>query len=105
MKDSVKIIPERVRKVSLLEKKTLVERGLKLNEEAGELAAEILKYRGLKDAGGKMKKEILYDLRLEIVDVLLMSYDLLVYTKTSEECIRKIMNSQLDKWDKQNQKE
>jgi NTP pyrophosphatase (non-canonical NTP hydrolase) len=100
MKESVKIIPERVRKVSLLEKKTLVERGLKLNEEAGELAAEILKLRGLKGAKGKTKKEILYDLHLEAVDCLLMSMDILVHTGASEGRIRSIMESQLDKWTK-----
>jgi NTP pyrophosphatase (non-canonical NTP hydrolase) len=98
MKSFVSIIPKRVKKVSLLERKTLVERGLKLNEEAGELAAEILKYRGLKGAKGKTKKEILYDLHLEAVDCLLMSMDILVHTGATEKRIRTIMNDQLDKW-------
>jgi NTP pyrophosphatase (non-canonical NTP hydrolase) len=96
----MKIIPNRVRKVSRLEKKTLVERGLKLNEEAGELAAEILKYKGLKGAKGKTKKEILYDLHLEAVDCMLMAMDVLVHTNATNARIRKIMNDQLDKWSK-----
>ncbi len=91
-------IPLKVRKVSLLETKTLAERGLKLNEEAGELAAEILRYKGLKGAKGKTKEEILYDLHLEAVDCLLMSMDILVHTGASEKRIKKIMDSQLRKW-------
>ncbi len=91
-------IPTRVKKVSRRETKTLVERGLKLNEEAGELAAEILRFEGLKGARGKSKKEILYDLHLEAVDCLLMSMDILVHTGASEKRIRGIMESQLDKW-------
>jgi NTP pyrophosphatase (non-canonical NTP hydrolase) len=94
------IIPHRVKKVSRLEKKTLVERGLKLNEEAGELAAEILKLEGLKGANGKTRKQILYDLHLEAIDVMLMAQDVLVHTGATEERIEKIMNSQLDKWKK-----
>ena len=91
-------IPKRVRKVSKLEKKSLVARGLKLNEEAGELAAEILKLEGMKGAKGKTRKEILYDLHLEAIDCMLMSMDILVYTGATEKRIAAIMNSQLDKW-------
>lgn len=92
-------IPKRIKKISRLEKKTLVERGLKLNEEAGELAAEILKLKGLKGSS-KSKKEILYDLHLEAIDCLLMAMDILVHTKASEKRIEQIMNSQLDKWER-----
>jgi NTP pyrophosphatase (non-canonical NTP hydrolase) len=92
-------IPKRVKKISRLEKKSLVERGLKLNEEAGELAAEILKLKGLKGSS-KSKKEILFDLHLEAIDCLLMAMDILVHTKASEKRIEQIMNSQLDKWER-----
>lgn len=92
------IIPKRVRKVSLLEKKSLSNRGVKLFEEAGELAAEILRLQGMKGAKGKKKEEILYDLHLEAVDTLLMAMDILVHTGASTERINKIMNKQLDKW-------
>ena len=77
----------------------MVERGLKLNEEAGELAAEILKLKGLKGSS-KSKKEILFDLHLEAIDCLLMAMDILVHTKASEKRIEQIMNSQLDKWER-----
>jgi len=93
-------IPKRVRKVSKLETKSLVARGLKLNEEAGELAAEILKLEGMKGARGKSRKEILYDLHLEAIDCLLMAMDILVHTGATEKRINQIMNSQLDKWAK-----
>ena len=91
-------IPNKVKKVSRLEKKSLVARGLKLNEEAGELAAEILKLKGMKGRKGKSKTEVLYDLHLEAVDCLLMSMDILVHTGATEKRINAIMDSQLAKW-------
>jgi hypothetical protein len=91
-------IPKRVKKVSKMEKKSLVERGLKLNEEAGELSAEILRWEGLKGTRGKTQKEIMYDLHLEAVDCLLMAMDILVHTGATERRIKAIMDSQLDKW-------
>lgn len=93
-------IPDRVKRVSKLETKNLVERGLKLNEEAGELAAEILRYKGLKGSKGRSKEEILYDLHLEAVDCLLMAMDILNHTGADEERINKIIDSQLEKWEK-----
>lgn len=92
-------IPNRIRKISNLEKKTLIGRGLKVCEEAGELAAEILKLKGMKGSS-KTKKQILYDLHLEAVDCLLMAMDVLVHTKASEKRINQIINSQLDKWER-----
>ena len=93
-------IPKNVRRVSKLEKKTLIERGLKLNEEAGELAAEILRIKGKKGSRGKTKKEILYDLHLEAVDCMLMAMDNLVHTEASDKRINSIIDSQLEKWSK-----
>ena len=92
------IIPKKVREVSLLEKKTLIERGLKLNEEAGELAAEILRLEGKKDSEGKSQDQILYDLHLEAVDCLLMAMDILVHTNASKKRIELIIDRQLNKW-------
>ena len=92
------VIPQKVRKVSKLEKKTLSERTVKLMEEAGELAAEVLRYQNLKGAKGKKKAEILYDLHLEAVDTLLMAMDILTYTGATTKRINKIANIQLAKW-------
>jgi NTP pyrophosphatase (non-canonical NTP hydrolase) len=93
-------IPKRVAEISRREKKSLVSRGLKLNEEAGELAAEILKLVGEKGAKGKTQKEILADLHLEAVDCMLMAMDILVHTGATEKVIAKIMKKQLNKWEK-----
>ena len=93
-------IPKQVRKVSKLEKRSLLARGLKLNEEAGELSAEILKLLGEKGRKGKTKSEVLDDLRLEGIDCLLMSMDVLCHVGTTDKQITKIMNSQLKKWEK-----
>lgn len=91
-------IPKKVRQVSKLERRSLLARGLKLNEEAGELAAEILKYLGEKGKNGKTKEEVLDHLRLEGIDCLLMSMDILCHVGTSDKQITSIMNSQLAKW-------
>ena len=91
-------IPKQVRKVSKLEKRSLLARGLKLNEEAGELSAEILKFLGEKGRKGKTKLEVLDHLRLERIDCLLMSMDILCHIGTSDKQITDIMNSQLAKW-------
>ena len=93
-------IPKQVRKVSNLEKRSLLARGLKLNEEAGELSAEILKLLGEKGRKGKTKSEVLADLHLEGVDVMLMAMDVLCHTGATDKVITKIMNSQLKKWEK-----
>jgi NTP pyrophosphatase (non-canonical NTP hydrolase) len=101
MKDSNPIIPHKIREISLLETKTLVERGLKLTEEVGELAAEILKFEGLKPTNGKSGIDVLQALRLEAVDCMLMSMDILAYTQTTDDRIKEIIESQLEKWKSQ----
>lgn len=92
-------IPKRVKRVSKLETKSLIARGLKLNEEAGELAAEILKLEGMKDAKEATREEILYNLHLEAIDCLLMSMDILIHTGATKKRINAIIKSQLDKWE------
>lgn len=96
----MKIIPKRVVEVSKREKKSLDRRGLKLCEEAGELAAEILKYLGEKGSNGKTKKQILAALHLEAVDCMLMAWDILVHTGATDKTVSKIMKRQLNKWER-----
>jgi NTP pyrophosphatase (non-canonical NTP hydrolase) len=93
-------IPKRVAEVSKREKKSLSDRLVKLTEEVGELAAEILKYQGKKGCNGKSKKQVLAALHLEGVDVMLMAMDILVHTGATEKIIAKIMKKQLNKWEK-----
>jgi hypothetical protein len=90
--------PEKLRKISTADRRELSPRFIKLFEEAGEAAAEYLKLTGHKGRKGKTRQETLDHLRLELVDCLIMTLDLLVATKTSEEQVSEIMTSQLDKW-------
>lgn len=91
-------IPKKVIKVSNLETRDIIARGLKLGEEYGELSAEILKITGHKGNNNKSKKQILSALHLEAVDCLLMSMDILIYTGASNKIINSIMDRQLSKW-------
>lgn len=98
MKRIAPIIPKAVRKVSKLETKSLTARGVKLMEEAGELAAEILRVEGEKNFKGKSKEQVLYDLHLEAVDTMLMAMDILVHTGATDKRIKEIMKNQMEKW-------
>lgn len=95
------IIPNKVKRVAKIENKSLHARTVKLMEEVGELAAEVLRLHGEKGARGKSYEAILDDAKLEAVDCMLMSMDILVRLDASEEEISSIMNSQLKKWEKQ----
>lgn len=63
---------KKMKKLNKVERKSLVEKALKLNEEAGELSAEILKLQGRKGTNGKKRPEIVYDSLLELADIQLM---------------------------------
>ena len=54
------------------ERKTLSEKALKLTEESGELAAEILKLMGRKGTHGKTLPKVKFDALLELADIQLM---------------------------------
>ena len=90
-------VPRKLKRISRLEPKSLAERGLKLCEENGELAAEIFKLLGKKKTN-QTKKETLEHLREEAVDCLIMALDILVKVKTSDKTINRILNAKLDKW-------
>lgn len=92
-------IPAKIRRVALLEKKSLITRGLKLCEEAGELAAEILKYEGEKGSKGKNREQILYDMHLECIDCYLMIMDILVKSGATNKRINTLIDQQLAKWE------
>jgi NTP pyrophosphatase (non-canonical NTP hydrolase) len=91
-------IPKRLKQVVHKDTKPLVARGLKLCEESGELAAEILKYQGYKGTPDD-QDEILDHLHLEAVDVMIMAMDILVTTGAKNKKITAIMESQLTKWE------
>jgi hypothetical protein len=54
------------------EQKNIIEKNAKLNEEVGELSAELLKMCGLKGSKGKTLAEIKYEALLECADCFLM---------------------------------
>ncbi len=90
-------IPRKLRIISKREPKTLVERGLKLTEENGELAAEIFKLIGKKKTN-QTKKETLAHLKEEAVDCLIMAMDILVKVGVTDKEITKLLKAKMDKW-------
>jgi NTP pyrophosphatase (non-canonical NTP hydrolase) len=75
----------------------IVDKGLKLSEEVGELAAEILKLRGIKFTElneQEIKKKIL----LESCDVLIMIFSIMYEMNFSKEEIVEMTKSQIEKW-------
>lgn len=86
------------------DKGTLVERGLKLSEEVGELAAEILKsvdYKYHKNTPDEIRTGIL----LESVDCMIMVFDILNKAGYSKSDIMTMTLSQLNKWKNQTYKQ
>lgn len=95
------LIYDLVRKHSEMESKGgLLERGLKLSEESGELSAEILKSVGFK-YHKNTPDEIRQGILLESVDCLIMVFDILNCGGYSREEILEMAESQLAKWKKQ----
>lgn len=90
-------IPKKLRKISKLTEKNLVERLAKLTEESGELAAEILKYKGLKQTD-KTVKEVRADLEEEAVDTLIMGLDIVAYLEMSDTKVRRLLSKKMKKW-------
>lgn len=79
------------------EKFGIVERGLKLSEESGELAAEILKLIGFKNSE-LGKEQIKQDMLLESVDCLIMVFDIMTYMGFTKQQIVDMSEKQVNKW-------
>jgi hypothetical protein len=82
---------------SKYEKHGLIERGLKLGEEYGELSAEILKLKGYKRTT-EVEDEINYNILLESTDCLIMIFDIMAHMKFSKEQICDMAEKQINKW-------
>lgn len=80
-------------------KKLLVERVVKLTEEVGELAAEVLIENGYSN---KYRKPGLVEknIRTEAVDCLIMVLDILNFVGATKEDINKLVNKKVNKWEK-----
>ena len=92
-------IPSKLKRISKKEKRSLLARALKANEEAGELSAEVLKLEGEKGRNGKTEKEVREHLWLEAIDTLTVCMDILVATGATQKKIDEIFNQQMDKWE------
>jgi hypothetical protein len=90
-------IYELIQNVSSLEKFGLLERVCKLQEEVGELSAEVLKQIGFKHHNETIDK-IRENILLEAVDCLIMSMDILSQQGFSKKEIIDKANSQIKKW-------
>jgi hypothetical protein len=82
---------------SKYEKHGLIERGLKLGEEYGELSAEILKLKGYKRTT-EDEGRINYNILLESTDCLIMVFDIMAHMGFTKEQICDMAEKQVNKW-------
>lgn len=82
---------------SKYEKHGLLERGLKLGEEYGELSAEILKLKGYKKTT-EDEGRINYNILLESTDCLIMVFDIMTHMGFTKEQICDMAEKQVNKW-------
>ena len=82
---------------SKYEKHGLIERGLKLGEEYGELSAEILKLKGYKRTT-EDEGRINYNILLESTDCLIMIFDIMTQMGFKKEQICNMAERQVNKW-------
>jgi hypothetical protein len=76
---------------------TLAEKGLKLTEEVGELAAELLKITGYKYTKDT-KEEALQKSLLESVDTMIMIFGIMLHLGFTKQQIVEMTESQVNKW-------
>jgi hypothetical protein len=86
-----------VTNASQYESPGLLERGLKLGEEYGELSAEILKLSGYKRSE-ESKEKIEYNILLESTDCLIMIFDIMTQMGFTKEQICNMSEKQVNKW-------
>ena len=90
-------IYELVKQTASEEKGSLVEKGLKLNEEVGELSAELLKLVEYKHTR-ESKEQIMQNALLESVDSLIMVFDIMIKLGLSKDEIVETAEKQINKW-------
>ena len=86
-----------VKLVSPIEKSDLTKKGLKLNEEVGELSAEILKLVDYKYHNDS-KEQIRDNLLQESVDSLIMIFDILTSQNYTKEEVVNVSEQKIEKW-------
>ena len=86
-----------VTNASQYEEEGILERGLKLGEEYGELSAEILKLKGYKRTT-EDEGRIHYNILLESTDCLIMIFDIMTKMGFTKEQICGMAEKQVNKW-------
>jgi hypothetical protein len=86
-----------IKNVTSMQGYGLTERVIKLQEEVGELSAEVLKLKGFKNSD-LSKEEIKNNILLETVDCLIMTMDILNYGKFQKKDIIEVADRQIEKW-------
>ncbi len=90
-----KIIQE-IQKLSLSEKKNLLERTIKLQEETGELAEQVL--IASKSSGSQYKKSTKNALKCEAVDVTLVALSIFFLEGGTPAELKKAIQTKMAKW-------
>ena len=76
---------------------SIAEKGLKLTEEVGELAAELLKLTGYKHTNDT-KEEAIQKSLLESTDTMIMIFAIMIQLGFTKQQIVEMTESQVDKW-------
>jgi NTP pyrophosphatase (non-canonical NTP hydrolase) len=90
-------IIDRINRLSKIDSKNLLETCIKIQEEVGELSAELLKLRGKKGSNGQLKFQIEQNILEECCDVIIMTHSLLNKLKFNRTKIKKALNKKMDK--------
>lgn len=87
-----------IEQLSKKELKTIIERSVKLQEESGELAQEILVHQ--KASGSQYKKASEDGIQGECVDVILVALSIFFKSGGSQETLQKLIDKKGAKWAK-----
>lgn len=91
-------IIEKIRDLSRKEKKGLLEKTIKLQEELGELAEAVLIHT--KASGSQYKKAVDKDIESEIADILLVSLDIFFSLTKDTQLLAELLMKKCQKWEK-----
>ena len=99
MKDNKLVNFEEISRLTEIDKKTLLERTLKLSEETGEVAQAVLSYSKACGCGYKNKSK--EDLLEECIDVIIVASSIISQSYDNDvdiENVKRIYNKKLVKW-------
>jgi NTP pyrophosphatase (non-canonical NTP hydrolase) len=85
-----------IKELSMVEKKSFEQMGLKLSEEVGEVSQALLSY--LQASGSEYKELNAEDVKEECVDVILVALSLFYKLGAEETDLNELMNKKVNKW-------